>query len=269
MEPDNPLMLGNDKGNALKAIEIMLLLTGIAIISWYSVNYPPLWEKAKTYWMLSVTSLTCILASFVITKFFKINYNTPIAEKGFVDIPKKWLGGLIVFLFLGTFFFIAKEGYAIASPSFQVIELGMWGDALLSIPSAWAEDFFFFSFLAGLIFTISYYVLGKNPIPALIITTIAVPILFMTYHSYVYGFTDIVSSVTVFIFGLEQMGWLSVLRFMGIIHARHVGNNLSKIIFSQISITTFFTLILTNVWFWLIVPFVLVGLYLKFRKRNV
>lgn len=257
---------GDDTITIHKVREILLLLVGIIVIGFFATNIPKLMEVAQTYWWLGLTGIVGILSSFIISKIPALNFNVPLSEPPIFPIPKKWLFVLSGLGFLLTFFLLSQTSYSIEAPSFQILELGTFGEAVLDIFAALAEDIVFFAVVPGITFTVIYYI-SKSPTTALIAVLFVTPSVFLTYHTLHYGWADVVSSFAVLIFGLEQTIIMIVLREILFVHGRHLGNNLGKLFFSQMTITTFFLTILTSIWFWGFVGVIVVLLVIRWRKK--
>lgn len=257
--------LGSDKINIHKAREMILIVVAIIVIGWYATNYPKLWDDAKTFLFLIIGAGLSVTFSFIINRT-KLNFDVPLAEK-----PLFWTKRIIFIIsavgLLASFFFLARTGYAIESQDFQLVELGIGGDAILKIFAAIAEDVLFFAVVPGLIFVIVFYFTKENAMIALIFVVILTPSVFVTYHTLRYGFDDIVKTTAVFLFGLEMTGWMIVFRDLIYVHARHIGNNVGQLIFKQMTLGTFFILLLTSWAFWAIVIVIAILIYFRLRKK--
>jgi len=260
-------MLATDKWNMGKVGELLWLILSLFILVFFSTNVPELMAKAQIFWWLLISGLVLLGVSFVVPKVSDFHFNLPLWEESPI-IPAKYDKlVLIAFIIIGllTFFFIGQTGYAISAPEFQILELGAWGNALLSFFSATSEDIIFFSVVPALIFGVSYY-FTKNLAFSFFLIILLTPFIFLTYHTYRYGFEDIVASVAVYVFGLELAVAMVVLRKLFYCHMRHGFNNFSIIIFRYMSLPTLIALILTNFWVWLIAIFVTVLIIWRFKR---
>lgn len=275
MPEESPLLLGvkSLKDSLTHRVrEILILLISTGLISWFFTNYPIFRDQATVYFVLGIFSLLGIIILIILQHIFGLNFiRLTLAEQGFVKVNKKILLILGILLFLLTFFFIGKSQYAIFAPRFQVVELGLFGNILMTIPSAIVEDFFFFSFLFSLLFSL-LLLYFRSPMLPLVFSSIVIPFIFLIYHTLVYGFADVTNSFAVTIYGFEQILWMVLVRDLMILHFRHIGNNLAKTIFSQMTLTAFFLILLKSIYFWLtlfILIFIIFMWFRFLRKRKI
>lgn len=270
-EKVNPLFLGTDSITVHKARELIILLLALGLLTWYSVNVTGLFDASRTWLILGIFASVAVAFSFIIKRIGNFNFNIPIAGRGFLPVPRKYILIFALILFVVTFFFIGRSPYAIFAPVFQLVECNVFCNSVLSVPAAIIEDFIFFSVFYGAIFSL-VLLYTKSPVVALVISTISVPFIFLIFHLLVYGFSDVVNSTAVLIFGFEQVFIMLLFRDLIIVHARHVANNLSGEIFSQMSFSGLVLALLNSIWFWVIILILAVGVFLwiKFlRKKNV
>lgn len=268
---DNPFFLGTDKLSVHRVRELMLLLLSLGVLSWFAVNIPNFFEVSRVWLILGLFAAVAISFSFIIKKIGNFNLNMPLAETGFLKIDRKYIFMFALVIFLVTFFFVGRSQYSIFAPKFQVIECDILCNTFLSIPTAIIENQVFFSVFYGLIF--SFVLLyTRSPLLALVISTFIMPLLFLAYHTLQYGFQDVVSSTAVVLFGIEQIAIMLLLRDMIVIHARHIGNNFAKELFSQMTLTTFFITLFSSWVFWVAVVILVLGIVMwvrVLRKKNV
>jgi hypothetical protein len=258
---------GDDSFNVHKVREIILIILTLIVIGWYTFNYPKLIDKAKDFERLGIIGAVGVLAGFVVMKT-PMNLNVPLSEKPLFPVfTKKILLAFSLIIGIVTFVAISASPYSIEAPTFQIVDLGTFGEALLDAAAAITEDIVFFAVVPGITFTIVYYA-SKSPILALIFVLILSPSVFLVYHTLHYGFTDVVASTAVFFFGLEMTAWMIVMREIFYCHMRHIGNNLGKLIFTSMSFETFVISILTSLWTWIIVAAIVVILVVRFKNRG-
>ena len=271
LKKENALFLGSNEITIHKAREFIILLVALGLLTWYSVNLPDFFDIAKTWLLLGVFAAIAVAFSFIIKRIGNFDYNVPIAGRGILPIPKKYILVFAIVLLLVSFFVVGKSQYAILAPKFELVECGTFCNAFVSIPAAIIEDFIFFSVIYGAIFSL-VLLFTRNLWLALILATLLNPFIFLFYHTLKYGASDVVNSVNVFIFGLEQTLIVLLLRDLILVHARHVGNNVAQEIFTQMTLSGFFVALLNSIFFWVVLILLIIGivLWIKFlRKRNV
>jgi len=246
---------------------MILLLLSIIALSWFSINYPPLFDKARVFWLLGISAMLGVILAQLIPKKSDTGFDVPLDEDP-KFLSRKWVGWISLAAALGTFFMMSSSlKYAIQAKAYQLVELGFWGDVLVSIPAAIIEDIFFFSVISGLVFWIFHKATKENEVVSMGATAVIVPLTFVAYHTLVYGFTNFVASVMVFVFGLEMMLAVLFLGSLNYTHARHVTNNMGLIIFSNITLFTFLTILLTNWIVWIAIISILLLLLYRRKKR--
>ena len=276
------ISVGSDEISIPKVLEIALIIVGVGVLAFFGTNIDrsTVRQDPDTFWKLGITSLVIIGLGFIITKVSagKLDINSILWEKGLAQIPPKFDKILfIIFVLLGlfTFFYIGLSGtdeegnkiaYAIDAPFYSIapVKANALGRGILSFFAAHQEDVFFFGVLPGVIFAVSLFI-TKNPWASIIITIILIPSIFTAFHASVLGIADVVGIVVTFIFGLEQ---ILVGIFVGKLfysHMRHGFNNLGKVIFQEMSMLSFFIMILNSWWFWGIA--LVVGLVVVLRMK--
>lgn len=259
---------GNDVWTVGKVLELLYIISGIIFITFFATNIPELASKAQTFWWLGITSVAVISIAFVITQKAKLNFNVVLWGDGILKIPDQYVKPMLigcVGVGLLTFFWISNTPYSVLGPSYDILDLDYWGNAFLSFWSAHQEDIFFFSVLPGIMFTVFFYI-TKRPVVAFLLILILSPMIFLIYHTLHYGLSDVVNSIGVLAFGVEQILVVSLLGNLVYTHMRHGFNNAGKIIFKQMTFTGFLLTVLTSWMFWVVV-IVLVALVV-IRKRG-
>ncbi len=244
--------LTSDKISIWKAVEIAWLVFALFFIIWYGINVPELQAKAQLFWWLGIFALG-VIALDLIVKISGVEFvDVILAEEPLIRLSKKTMLGILVFGAFITMFFMANTGYSVSAPTFQIVQLGPAGDAILSFFAASMEDIVFFSIIPASVAGLAYFVF-RNPWISLFLFVVVSPFIFVLYHMLAYGFTDVVASTAVYVFGLEMMIWVLLFRNLAWPHIRHGFNNMSKILFSAMSFETFMFMLLTNIWFWAVV----------------
>jgi hypothetical protein len=261
--------LGHDVFTKRIILEVMITIGLLATLAWLTIN-TILFQVANIFWVFGLMALVAIISSFVIKGMGKSDlFDIPIAEEPMIPLfkNKKFLYSVFIIMFIVTFFVLSSSKYQIAAPRFQVIDIGVTGDAVLSISAAWMEDLFFFAVVPGLIFSFVYY-FTKNFWAGIILLVGISPFIFMVYHLAVYGVTDQAALVFVLFFGFEMTIMMVLLRDIAYVHARHIGNNLGLLIFRQMSLTTFFTALLSSIWFWAIIGLIILAVIYRYRSAR-
>lgn len=263
-------LFAEDRWTKEKIFEVLFVLGMAAfVLIFYATNIPALMTSAQLYWWLLMGGMIFIIFSFITPKVGDWIFDMPLWSESPV-IPKqydKWL--LIGFIAIGllTFFIIGRTGYAIAGGvDFQIIEPGIWGEAILKFFCALPEDVIFFSVVPALIFLLAYGLTKNIPFSFFLILLIT-PVVFLLYHTLHYGFENIVASTAVYLFGLELSGAILLFRKLLYAHLRHGANNASIALFKQMSLSSFFIILLTSLWVWLIFIIVILVIILKVLKK--
>jgi len=252
-------------------IEVFLLIFTIIVFSFVSTNIPELFEVGTKYFIWSIMSLA-FLPTFIVLKPLILRFwSSSESRIKFFDFKifnlefKFWV---IIINSLLTFFLFASTTFSIKAPRFQVIKLTPVGEAFFSAWAGISENFWFFMILPSIIFSVSLYFIRSSDL-SLLISIISTPIIFLIYHTYVYGFDNLVASTFVYLFGLEQMIWMYLVGEALYIHARHGLNNFARVLFSEISFQTFITMILTSPITWILILLGGAIGVLKMKKRKV
>ncbi len=253
----------------MTGIRMLIILGALSMLAWLNINYPETSSQSTAFWLLGLLSAIFIVFSFIISKKagFQFDFITPLAGTGILKLRKRWIMVLFIGIFLFTFFGLARAGYSITAPKLQIVDLGLFGDIMLSIPGAIIENVFFFSALFGFVFTIML-LLTRSPTASLLIAAIIIGPTFVLYHFLVYGFTNIPASLSVLLFGWENIMWMIVFADLFITDARHIANNLALIVFSQMSLQTFFMVLLLSPYFWVIMIFLILVIWIRLRSRG-
>ena len=119
----------------------------------------------------------------------------------------------------------------ISSPSFQAVQLGQTGEAILSGIAGIQEDLFFWGGMAGVLFSIFILIFKSKWIPLAIIFFL-VPTIFMFYHIGRYG-ENATALNSVLFFGFIAMGVTLITGSLITAHAIHFANNAAITFFSQ------------------------------------
>jgi len=258
--------LGSDELNITKVREIILVIIAIIVIGWYMSNYPSLSQEADLFYKLALGGGVGIIASFVISKT-ELNFNVPLKEKPLIDIGNRLMIAIFILSGLFTFFIFSKTAYRISAPTFQVVDLGLGGEAILYLFSAMSENWIFFAVVPGLVFAAVYYLSKKNSLLSVLFTIILTVAIFVAYHTLHYGFTDVVATFFVGLFALEMSVWMVLIRDITYVHIRHIANNLGILIFTQMSVQTLFIKILYSWVTWASLGVVAIIVISRYRDR--
>lgn len=268
--------LGSDEVNLQALVQLFIIIGAVIALSWFAINVPEFFERSRVFWMLSITGLIMVAFGYIITKKFGHDFNVPISGTPMFNIPRKVPVILALVSFPVTFFILSASGYNILSPSFAIVDITTADQAVLIAASAIAEDVFFFAFLPGFIFSVVALIMNKvfgvnggvSFIVAAIVTVLATPYLFMTYHTLVYGLADVVRSVATFVFALEMSVWMIVMRDLFYPHMRHIANNLSLFVFATTNVTGLLLGVLLSPVTWIVVAVVGIGAFFYFKNNR-
>jgi len=268
--------ISDKKPNAREAWEIILLVIGLVVVGFFRVN-TTLWQVAETFWFLGLTALLGIIVALVVSKLGVVNFGVPISESSIMPVKRRYLAAVAVIVGLATFFFISQTSYTVQMPTFQILDPGLGGTAILDFFAAIFENALFFILIPGIVFTVVYYASGifskgddnqrLRGIIALVIVLISVPIIFTVYHTGTYGFENIPATTAVFVFGFEMTAWMLLMRDSLYVHARHIGNNLGILVFSSMTIETFFVELMSNWVVWLVGFLVALAIIIKIIRK--
>jgi len=254
--------LGHDVLNKRIIFEIMVTIVLLTVLSWLTIN-TVLWEIAQIFWVFGLMALVFTIIAFMIKKK-DFKFDVPLSGKPLFNIPKPLLYLFFMAMFIVTFFVLSITDYSITAPEFQILEVGLGGNVMLTVAAAWMEDLFFFAVIPGILFSVGFW-LSKRFWPSITLSVIISPVIFMVYHLAVYGFTNQVALVFLLITGLEWVIMSMLLRDITYVHVRHIGNNLGLLIFKQFSFTTFMIFMLTNIWIWVIAIIIILIIIYKYK----
>lgn len=242
--------------------EMILFLISMTFLLWYYINQPVLSTQALAFLVIGVIITAGFLVS-VITTRSGMDLDMVLSEEGsFIFRDKRITFAIALFLGIITFFMISGTSYSVRPPAFQILNLGVWGSAFLSIWAALIENWMFFSLAPAIIFAV-FHNYTRNVNYSTVMMFIFSPLTFTLFHIFVYGFEDVVSSIWTFVFGVEMLFWVFVSKDMLITHFRHAANNFSIIIFKQRTLLAFFNDILSSWIFWGIVVIFSITFYIK------
>jgi len=238
------LEISTDEIGLGKVLVILFYLFITLIILWFSANYPEEQATATWYFGLSMFGLIMITMDLVIKKAGGIKIpdvpNTIIWEKGplFAKFGKRWpiiMVGVAAAFAVGNFFLIGSHTITqiVAAPTFQAVELGSAGTALMSGLAGISENMIFIYFLPATIFALIAY-FTKNPILALILAILISMPTFAVYHFLRYGTAQITNTVNVAIMAGIWTTIAFLTRNTLISDAWHFSNNAAIIYWSSV-----------------------------------
>jgi hypothetical protein len=258
------LDFGSDKLTGRVIAEIFLIIFGLIALAFLTINTTN-WEIAQIFLIFGTMGFLIIVWAYVTKGKGKSDiFDVAIDGPPLVPGGRKLHYIFFIFMFLFTFFLLASSEYRIAVPSFQLVELGMLGDIILTFAALLMEDIFFFVAVPGVVFSFFYWVTKNFWVSAAAVILIS-PVTFMLFHMAVYGFTNMAAMTFVYVFGLEMVIMMVLFRDVTYPHVRHAGNNLGILIFSQMSLQTFFVNLTTSIAFWIVLIAAGGIIYWKYR----
>jgi len=233
----------SDHINTGKVFYLTLFFIGILTLNFYTINIPQAHEQALGYTILAFIALFGWLLSYTINRKNKERdkFAFPdviIYEKPLISIPR-WFTIIMIsaFLILGAYTFVSighRPTFAVISaPIYQMIELTPELDAILSIFSAWAEDFLFFLVIPSLVGGAVYF-FTKNKWLAIVMALLMSPGVFALWHVNRYHPVERqVTFTNVYIFGFIMTGYVLVMRNFILPFIIHSANNAGIAYFSK------------------------------------
>ncbi len=258
--------------------QFFLLGGSLFVFLFYVFNVLAQSNLARDYIIMAIASLVLIFGSKIINftkgKGGKAQLFDPIAPlsgENKLDPSQKikmYYGWIGLALFLMTFIiFAVKIDYAVASPDFAVVDLGMWGDLLLKGVAALTENFFFFiSLNMVLVSLFGYY--SRNPMLTEILSWAGCVAAFMVYHISVYGLEQFSTVFMLAIFGLEMLFWIKIWGEPNFAHVRHVANNVMKGIMDKYGLSVFVIQTMINPIFWILIMIIAVVGFARYRSSR-
>jgi len=229
-----------------------MIFSATFILLWFRTNYPPYRELADMYIIFFIIGTMYWTLDFVVSLAAGKNQinpppytqiiNTITVEKNTIigPLPFSMKIGTYVFTVAMCIFFAfyigASETTILKVPSFQIVDLGMAGVAIVTIAMAIGEDFIFFGLLAPTVSGIGRVISMGNQVIGVILSIIITPITFVMYHFLVYGATDLSSSMFVWMFATVVTSYTLVFRTLVFAHCLHVTNNITLKIASAIGV---------------------------------
>jgi len=231
--------LGTDEWSFGKLFYILMFSIILIILTYFSVNAPEsIKAMSQTYLIIGSAAIIIFLLSKTISVKKGFDFPNPIiAEKThlFGRYEGKQMIGVVVFCaILGfiLFFSVINSSLQIfATPLFQVTSGAevMSNEAviILTFAAAMVEDFLFFGVIPSIIFGCVYFALKQRFWIAFIISFLVTPFIFLSYHSYRYGFIS-ADSDSVLIMGILFTTWTLIMRNLYLEAFLHSGNNIGR-----------------------------------------
>jgi len=257
--------LGSDENTAGRAVYLMLIITFLFIFTFSLANLTQAGRDLATFYLLfAIPPLIAIVVDMVMRKVggklelpdtITVEKESPI----FGDIGRSGkalivAGSLIVAGFLFLYIGGRSQLTLVSAPTFQAIEPGPFGNAVLSaIAGAGAEDVAFWGVMLPSMYVVFYRLLrpkfGRKFLAVLVSILLAAS-LFTVYHFARYS-EQPQSLDQVFYFGLFCAGSTVATGMLVTCSAIHAANNFS---------VTFFRLTSADVFLWVVLYWFLIGL---------
>lgn len=233
--------LGSDNLNKAKVVAILVFLLLLSFLVFLTANATQdVRNVANFYESLSIVGLIALLVDFGIKKTgFKVRRggkdidfpDTIIYEKSspyFRELPHtiKVLIVVITF-FIGGWLIVnitnAPAAQIVDAPTFQLLDVGVQGNAFLSGIAGIAENWFFFGFLMPTLFAV-LFIITRSFWAATAAIIIVMPFIFVGYHFAVYG-ESTVALQAVYFMGLLWTGTTLALGNLLFADVTHFSNN--------------------------------------------
>ena len=220
--------LGSDKTTKGRAIRFALIFGLGVFLSWNLLNVPAEQFRATAYIVLSVFFFIGVFYDII---FKKKEYIDTILEepkeKMIIPVSRKWIFvlGIIITVFF-TYRIVTLQQAIVDAPKFQIAEFTQnpyWG-AFLSGLVGLVENAFFFSLIFPTIAANIGSKVGSSTAGA-ISAIILASMVFLGYHFFVYGLTDIAASQAVLFFGIVNCIIVYVFRSIIVADLWHFSNN--------------------------------------------
>lgn len=224
---------GTDIITKNSVIILVLFLIGLIFLAFYKTNVPSIAEVSFTYLVLGILVFVIWAVSKLIKQKDSVDFPNPVIfenETTFFGKISPRMNGIItlaIFIFaLIVFFSISgKTGFQIvAAPQYQAVEADPTVASLLSVFAAWTEDLFFFGCMTAVVFGVSY-MLSRNFWASFVTTLFITPLIFMGFHFFRYGFTALISTESVLIFGFLMVSYVLMMRDLRLPLFIHASNN--------------------------------------------
>jgi len=271
---------GDTRFNVLEYVHLFILAIGFFVFWFFFVNTTAA-QEALVFFGLGTFALFSVLL-FIVLKNMGLKIGIPLADKP-KFLNRKVLYILAISMFFLTFFgmFISKGAtagtYAIQSKSFSVINPGFGGGTIIDIFAVLFENYAFFISFATIVFTVGYFLpklwagrsyKGSSALGYAFLILL-VPLGFMTYHMSVYGFENIMGSITTFAFGMEMVVMGLITQDIMWAHCRHLGNNLGiNMAKSFGSMDSFGIALMVNPITWVLIIITGIILFLRLRRKK-
>lgn len=226
-----------------KLLRIGLFFTVSVLLLWNLVNIPEEFARATVYSFFTIVFLLFLLYDKALKKAEYIEtiseepkeYRPPIFNK----LNFKWVFGIFFVLSIILTINIARTGlYLVDAPLFQSSDFliqNTFYKAFLSFVVGVVENSFFFgAIMPSIAVTIAAKTNMIIGVPSGVVLSSGI---FTLYHFLVYGFTNIVATQTVFLFGIIFAVITYLFRSLTPADLLHGFNNAAIVIFRKVSIS--------------------------------
>lgn len=219
-----------------KAGYVLIVISLLLLLAWFSVNQPRLAAQSIWYFNLGAFALVIFAIDFmweaksgdsIISTSFWESESPIFGEIGGMKLLVLFVGSL---LFAGIIFIsiVSTKASIVGTPTtFQIVDLGLMGNIVVTIASCVMENVVFFYIVGPTIFGLILY-LTKSPIFAIIAAIFLNGIIiFPFYHLLTYGLTDLTAMVSVATFALLNTSVTLIVRNSIFSDTFHIANNLA------------------------------------------
>jgi len=228
--------LGSDKITTTKIVSIFIYLLITSFLIWVIVNDPMNFKYGLIYFSMMTLWFIATLFDLTFKNYFRGgDLIDTVSEEPREKRPFRILKNLttfqyllIVFVICGTVFFsIQSTGkLLVTAPTFQVLSFtqSLWYSSFLTGLVGVMETLFFFCFIFPTIYSL-IYLRTREIILSLFTSILITSLIFVGFHSLVYGTANIVASISVFIFGIRECIFIYLFRSAFLPIADHFTNN--------------------------------------------
>lgn len=233
--------LGSDDLNKAKVVSITVFLILISFLVFLTANASQeVAAQSNFYTILAVIAVMAMVVDFVFKKSgFKVrkggqevdlpdtlNYERKSALIG--ELPHTLKFALVVAVFIFGGYLInsittATASQIVAAPTFQVIDIGIEGNAFLSGIAGVIENWFFFGFIMSTLFSV-ILIVTRSFWASVGGILLIMPFIFTGYHFAVYG-ESTVALQTVYLMGVVWSASSLILGTLLVADVTHFANN--------------------------------------------
>jgi len=225
--------LGDDKRSVAKGLYLSLVFSLIMFLIWVTANIPQESARALVYGFISLTAVVFIIIDWMFLKkefIDSVTYeNREYRPPPFNKMPFWMLVLLGIFLTFYIFFNVSSTQFSyVSAPTFQstqfLVENPLFR-SLLSGIAGLSENMLFFAVLLPTLYVTFKSRLKVPFIIPLFLAMILTSTVFMFFHFFVYGLSELTAFLSTFIFAFINCVFVFVFRNLFLTDVFHFFNN--------------------------------------------